>query len=53
MKKSFKTYEEAYALYAEIVAGRDPDRMNATITYIRGDERISEAFIVYWMAKNQ
>lgn len=31
MSKTFKTYGEAYALYSDIVSGRDPDRKNPSI----------------------
>ena len=45
MKKGFNNYSEAYALYSDIVSGRDPDRKNATITYESG------VFYVWWEAK--
>lgn len=45
MNKGFKTYAEAYQLYSDIVAGRDKDRKNATIIYVRGDYY---EFYVYW-----
>ena len=31
MKKTFKTYAEAYELYSSILSGREPDRKNPTI----------------------
>lgn len=31
MNKTFKTYEEAYNLYSDIVSSRDKDRKNASI----------------------
>jgi hypothetical protein len=51
MKKSFKSYEDAYALYSEIVSGRDPDRKDATITYQEGTTARFETFIVLWSKK--
>lgn len=40
--KNFRDYSEAYALYAEIVSGKDLDRKNATITYF------NQVFTVWW-----
>lgn len=45
MSKHFKTYSEAYALYSDIVSGRDPDRKHATIVIIEG------TFYVFWEPK--
>lgn len=43
MYKIFNTYE----VYSEIVSGRDPDRKNATISYITD----GAIFIVHWSKK--
>ena len=51
MKKTFKTYEEAYALYSDIVAGRDPDRKDASIFYRQGTSEVFEGYIVQWSEK--
>ncbi len=45
--KIFKTYEMAYLVYSEILSGRDPDRMNPTITCLLGDY----PWCVWWMVK--
>lgn len=47
MSKSFKNYEEAYALYSDIVSNRDPDRKNASIVMNPQYE-----YVVVWKKKD-
>lgn len=45
MHKNFNKYSEAYALYSEIVSGRDVDRKNPSIFLLAGSV---DTFRVYW-----
>lgn len=49
MKKAFNTYEEAYQLYSDIISGRDPDRKNASISYL--GTSAGDSWIVSWQSK--
>jgi hypothetical protein len=52
MNKEFEKYADAYALYSEILSGRDTDRKNPTITYVETPLRtMSCHFVVWWEAK--
>lgn len=50
MKKTFQTYDEAYACYSDILSGRDPDRKNPTISFVDGREH-GRYYQVDWQAK--
>ena len=47
MEKEFKYYEDAYALYSDIVSGREKDRKNASI-FMRENGAGDEWFVVIW-----
>lgn len=47
--KRFSKYEEAHALYSDIVSGRDSDRKNASIMWMPSDTTEGH-FVVYWMS---
>lgn len=49
MKKVFNTYEEAYQLYSDIVSGREPDRKNASISYMYRET--GDCWVVCWQGK--
>lgn len=48
MSKSFKTYEEAYSLYSDILSGREKDKTNPSIFYVPD---YMKPYLVKWLPK--